>query len=507
MEINVLEKWLWDAACAIRGEVDAPKFKDYILPLLFYKRLCDVFEDELGRVADRLVLTTLVEAQQVVEQDRQFIRFYIPQAHTWTQVCQDKANLGQNLTSAMTAIVARNPKLKGVLDRYAFNRVEGGQRILEDDTLARLIEILSQHRLGLTDVEADMLGRAYEFLLRKFAEGGGQSAGEFFTPREVGLLMATILNPQEGDTVYDPACGSGGLLIKAQLRLREKLNGAKEIKPLQLYGQEINPDTFAMAKMNAFLHDMEATIYRGDTIANPQTIQASKQLMHFDKVIANPMWNQNIPLEVYEKDVFKRFIWGYPLFSSADWGWIQHMAASLTSKGKMAVILDTGAASRGSGSLSRNRERDIRRAFVEADWVELVVLLPHNLFYNTEAAGIILVINKAKRYPGQVLLINASQQYYRKRPKNLLETHHTAQIFELYNQWQVEDKLSIIVSTEILAQNDYNLSPNRYIVTTEIELPPPPEEAVILLAQAEETRDEVDKKLHQVLQKLGLKIN
>ncbi len=265
MDITTLENWLWEAACSIRGPLDAPKYKDYILPLLFYKRLCDVFADEVARLAGEFG----EDAREMVEYDRVLTRFYIPGEHTWDQVRRSPANLGERLTDAMKAIARENPKLQGVIDRRDFNATEAGQRLLEDESLARLMEILNQHRLGLNDVEPDILGRAYEYLLRKFAEGGGQSAGEFFTPREVGVLMAHILDPQEGETLYDPACGSGGLLIKAQLRLREKAAARQTSKvtktsevlvtrPLQLFGQEINADTFAMAKMNAFIHDMEA---------------------------------------------------------------------------------------------------------------------------------------------------------------------------------------------------------------------------------------------------------
>jgi len=219
MDISTLENWLWDAACSVRGPLDAPKYKDYILPLLFYKRLSDVYEDELHNLSQKLGDEAL--ARQLAEEDRALIRFYIPNGHTWSQVRQSPLRLGERLTEALRAIAKENPKLQGVIDIVDFNATAAGQRILDDDTLARLMEILNRQRLGLRDVEPDILGRAYEYLLRKFAEGSGQSAGEFYTPKEVATLMAHILDAEEGDTVYDPACGSGGLLIKAQLRLKD----------------------------------------------------------------------------------------------------------------------------------------------------------------------------------------------------------------------------------------------------------------------------------------------
>ena len=517
MDITTLENWLWEAACSIRGPLDAPKYKDYILPLLFYKRLSDVYEDELQKLGQEFGDEDL--ARQLAQEDRALIRFYIPNGYTWAEVRKSPVRLGERLTEAMRAIAKENPKLAGVIDIVDFNATAAGQHILDDDVLARLMEVLNRQRLGLRDVEPDILGRAYEYLLRKFAEGSGQAAGEFYTPKEVATLMAYILDPEEGETVYDPACGSGGLLIKAQLRLREKvaqrlgkdphdLQPGDVQCPLQLFGQEINHVTYAIAKMNAFIHDMEAEIALGDTMRNPR-FTVDGRLRTFDKVTANPMWNQKFSTEVYENDTYGRFIRGIPPASSADWGWIQHMYASLNEGGKMAVVLDTGAVSRGSGNQGSNRERDIRRAFIEGDLVapgdliEAVILLPENLFYNTTAPGIILVINKAKPHPGEILLINASKLCAKGRPKNYLTDEHIRRIYEIYRDWRAEDGVSAIITTAEAARNDYNLSPSRYVASDDVEPPLPLEEALVLLAQAEEARAETDAELDAVLQALG----
>jgi len=512
MDISTLENWLWDAACNIRGEIDAPKYKDYILPLLFYKRLSDVYQDELRRLTREFQDEGM--AKEFAESDRTLVRFYLPDGHAWNDIRRNPVDLGEKLTWAMREIAKENPKLSGVIDIADFNETSAGQRIIDDGSLSRLIEILSKHRLGLDDVEPDILGRAYEYLLRKFAEGSGQSAGEFYTPKEVGVLMSHILAPEEGDEIYDPTCGSGGLLIKAQLRLKEsvaqRLN--KDVidlkpedvrNPLKLFGQEINHVTFAMAKMNAFVHDMNADIQIGDTMRNPR-FTVNGGLRPFDKVTANPMWNQkSFTTDTYENDTYNRFGYGIPTKSSADWGWVQHMFASLKDNGKMAVVLDTGAASRGSGNQGSNRERDIRRKFVDADFVECVILLPENLFYNTTAPGIILVINKAKTNQGEILLINASEKFSKGKPKNYLSDEHIAEIAEIYSDWKDVEGLSKVIAIEEAVRNDYNFSPSRYVASNDKEEYLPIEEVLVELAEVEEERREIDSQLNEILQKLG----
>jgi len=510
LDISTLETWLWDAACTIRGPVDAPKYKDYILPLIFLKRLSDVFDDEIENLSQQFgsLKTTL----KLVEQDHKLVRFYIPEPARWENIRKQTTAIGQYLTDVVRSVARENPILQGVIDMVDFNATAAGSRIIGDDYLVALVDVLSRHRLGLNDVEPDILGRAYEYLLRKFAEGQGQSAGEFYTPREVAILMANIIDPEPGMEIYDPCCGSGGLLIKSNLKFLEKYgirqNGRlklpETIKPIKVFGQEINATTFAMARMNTFIHDIEADIQIGDTMNNPAFKDDMGRLRKFDRVVANPMWNQEFPPETYENDTYERFRFGIPPSSSADWSWLQHMLASLKENGRMAVVLDTGAVSRGSGNQGSNRERDIRRAFVEADLIEAVVLMPENLFYNTTAPGIILVVNRAKRHPGEILLINASKLFSKGRPKNYLTEEHIQKIAGLYHEWRAEDGLSAIITKEEAARNDYNLSPSRYVASNDKEEVLPLEEALVLLREAEEERSKADKIFTEVLQKLGL---
>ncbi len=505
LDIKTLENWLWEAACKIRGEIDAPKYKDYILPLIFFKRLSDVFKDEVARLAQEYGSTEL--AEDLIARDHTLVRFYLPPGARWDHIAKQTTNVGEFLTDAVRAIARENPKLEGVINMVDFNATAGGQRIISDDKLRLLIDVLGRYRLGLKDVEPDILGRAYEYLLRKFAEGSGQSAGEFYTPREVAILMAHILDPQPDTDIYDPCCGSGGLLIKCYLRFKEKYDADPKVSPLRFYGQEILHATYAMARMNAFIHDMEAHIALGDTMTRPAFTNADGSLRQFDLVTANPMWNQDFLQSLYENDPHNRFGLGYPPSNSADWGWIQHMAASLKEGGKMAVVLDTGAVSRGSGNVGKNRERDIRKAFVEKDWVEAVLLLPENLFYNTPAPGIILVVRKGGRpsaQQGRILLINASQLFQKGRPKNFLPDESIQRIAGVYLNWQEQEGLSKIISTEEAARNDYNLSPSRYVAQDGEDDTLPLEDAVVLLQEAEEERREADEKLARILKELGL---
>src|SRR6266536_1904319 len=435
-----LESWIWDAACSIRGAKDAPKFKEFILPLIFAKRLCDVFDDELNRIAKEVGSRS--KAFKLVKHDKKLVRFYLPlepknsDDTVWSVIRTLSDKIGEQLTTHLRAIADANPLLKGIIDRIDFNATTHGQRDIDDDRLSNLIEEISAKRLGLADVEPDIIGRSYEYLIRKFAEGGGQSAGEFYTPREVGMIIARILNPEPGMEAYDPNTGSAGLLIKMQLALQEKIRGSfnGHYAPLRLFGQEFNPATWAMANMNMVIHDIEGQIAIGNTMTNPSRFDSpSNALKKFDLVTANPMWNQpNFNKSTYDNDELNRFghthpdgsIVDFPPPGTADWGWAQHIIASMKDNGRAAIILDTGAVSRGSGSESKSSEKDIRKWFVESDLIEGVIYLPDNLFYNTSAPGIILFLNKAKsgtNKQDKILMLNATRHFIKGNPKNFID--------------------------------------------------------------------------------------
>lgn len=327
-----------------------------------------------------------------------------------------------------------------------------------------------RYRLGLADVEPDFLGRAYEYLLRKFAEGSGQSAGEFFTPTEVGFLIAHIMRPKPGEECYDYACGSAGLLIKLQLVARD-LDPLSRV-PLKLYGQERQAESFAVAKMNGIIHDMDIEVVRGDSMINPKFRNADGTLRKFDIIVANPMWNQPFAPEVFANDPFDRFrTAGGVTSGKGDWAWLQQTVACMSDRGRAAVVLDTGAVTRGSGSKNEDRERNIRKWFVDHDLIEGIILLPDNLFYNTNAAGVVVVLNKRKLpdRADKIVLLNASRRVAKGRPKNYVPTDAIRVLAaEFAGAQPASGKLAAITRGQA-EDADYNLSPSRWVAAVSVE--------------------------------------
>jgi type I restriction enzyme M protein len=508
-----LESWIWDAACSIRGAKDAPKFKDYILPLIFTKRLCDVFDDEVNRIAKEV--GSRAKAFKLVKRDKKLVRFYLPlqpanpDDAVWSVIRTLADKIGERLTTQLRDIADENALLKGIIDRVDFNATTHGVRDIDDNRLSNLIERISEKRLGLGDVEPDIIGCSYMYLIRKFAEGGGQSAGEFYTPDAVGEIMALIMDPEPGMSCYDPACGSVGLLIKCELALEKRmaLRSRKSFAPLKLYGQESTPTTWAMANMNMIIHDMEGQIEIGDTFRHPK-FRKGNRLQTFDRAVANPMWNQTEFTEKdYDADEFDRFPKGagFP-GNKADWGWVQHILASLNDTGRAAIVLDTGAASRGSGNANTNKERDVRRWFVEQDLIEGVIYLPENLFYNTSAPGIILFLNKGKSKDrhGKVFLLNGATEFAKGDPKNYIPEEAITRIADTFKAWGEVEKYSRIVTRDEIAKNDFNISPSRYIHTGAGEAYRPIAEIVEELEALEAESRETDAALKSILARLGV---
>ncbi|MBI4024007.1 MAG: N-6 DNA methylase [Verrucomicrobia bacterium] len=510
-----MEQMLWDAACSIRGEKDAPKFKDDILPLLFIKRLSDVFDDEIQRLTEQF--GERKTALEVLEDDHSLVRFYIPPEARWTVVGGREAfkwpknrepkSLGEQLTTTIRAIVKENPSLAGVIDIVDFNETRNGEREISDAALKGIIETFSdpRYRLGLHDVEPDFLGRCYEYLLRKFAEGQGQSAGEFFTPTEVGFLMAEIMRPRPGEECYDYACGSFGLLVKLQIVCR-RLDPLSKV-PLKLCGQELMGSSYAIACMNKIIHDMEGEILRGDSMRNPKFREGDTRLKRFDIVVANPMWNQPFDPEGYENDPFGRFEeQGGITTGKADWAWLQHTLVAMKDSGRAAVVLDTGAVTRGSGSKGEDREKTIRKWFVEQDVVDGVILLPDNLFYNTTAPGIIMVLNrqKPKSRKGRIVLVNAGAEFKKGQPKNYIPEPGIRKIAAAFLGGADVEKFVKIITTAEAAQNDYNLSPSRYVGTAADETYREIPEIVAELRQHAQEATKVTRELDRILKQIGV---
>lgn len=510
-----MEQMLWDAACSIRGEKDAAKFKDYLLPLLFLKRLSDVFDDEIARLSEEY--GDRVTALEITASDHSLLRFYLPPEARWAVISGREAfdwpldergrptaprDIGEHLTKAVRAVVKQNPTLSGVIDVVDFAAERNGERDVNPAKLRGVVETFSdpRYRLGLADVQPDFLGRAYEYLLRKFAEGSGQSAGEFFTPTEVGFLMAHILRPRPGATCHDYACGSAGLLIKLQLVARE-LDPISRV-PLRLSGQELQAESFAVAQMNAIIHDMEVELARGDTIINPKFRDATGKIRQHEIVVANPMWNQPFAPEIFANDPFDRFrTTGGITSGKGDWAWLQHTLACLDDGGRAAVVLDTGALTRGSGSKNEDKERNIRKWFVDRDLIDGVILLPENLFYNTNAAGVIIVLNKRKPVTrkDKIFLLNASRHFRKGKPKNYLPEEDIRLLAAMYLKGEPVESELAVVTRQQAEDADYNLSPSRWVGqaadTTTADIP-------LLIARLRELASDLHDSDERVLQLL-----
>jgi len=514
-----MEQMLWDAACSIRGEKDAAKFKDYLLPLLFLKRLSDVFDAEITRLAEEY--GERATALEIAEADHSLLRFYLPPEARWG-IISGRGNyawpldakgestkpkdIGEHLTRAVRAVVKQNPSLSGVIDVVDFAAERNGERDINPAKLRGVIETFSdaRYRLGLADVQPDFLGRAYEYLLRKFAEGSGQSAGEFFTPTEVGFLMAHIMRPRPGEDCHDYACGSAGLLVKLQLVARE-LDPTSKV-PLKLTGQELQAENYAIAQMNGVIHDMDVELARGDTMINPKFRTPDGKVKTHDIVVANPMWNQsfNNP-DIFKDDPFDRFrTTGGVTTGKGDWAWLQHTLACMNGNGRAAVVLDTGAVTRGSGSKNEDKERNIRKWFVDHDLIDGVILLPDNLFYNTSAAGVIVVLNKRKppARRNRIVLLNASRHVEKGRPKNFIPDDHIRPLAAAFLKGEPVESEIAVITREQAEEADYNLSPSRWVGQPNAIDKKPIKEIMAELLMLDEQAREIDASLAKMLVRL-----
>ncbi len=489
-ENSSIESWLWEAASSIRGEIDAPKYKDFIIPLIFLKRLNDVFNDELYQISDSIDI-----AQAMVNSDNKLVRFYIPEKARWETIMEQKESLGEYLTTAMRDLARYNPTLQGVVDLQDFNESTGGSRTISDSSLRKLLDILDKKKLGLKDIDGDLLGDAYEYLIGKFSEGSGKSAGEFYTPKEVSLLIGRIILPHQGESIYDPACGSGGLLLRTFYAFTEKYGEDSINDYPKLYGQEINRNTYAMARMNAIIHDIDAEIKIGDTMERPAFTNTDGSLMQFDNVVANPMWNQNFEPKQLENDPYKRFQYGIPSKSSGDWAWIQHMLSS--SKKRVAIVLDQGSLFRG------NREGEIRKKIIDADLVECVISLPEKLFYNTGAPGAIIIFNKNKELnrKSKILFIDASNEFgkhNRVRKLNQLYPENIEKIFNTFQNFTDIKGFSSVISIDTVQKNDGNLNVPLYISRIDNEENIDIKETIEKISKVENDLNNVNEKLNSI---------
>lgn len=431
-----LESYLWGAATLLRGLIDAGDYKQYVFPLLFFKRISDVYDEE------RAAALALYGDEQIAELPENH-RFQVPAGAHWNDVRQKSTDIGQTLTSAMRAVEAANPdKLTGVFGNAQWTNKER----LPDRTLNDLIEHFSTEELSVARLPEDELGQGYEFLIKKFADDSGHSAQEFYTNRTLVRLMTLMLDPSPGESVYDPTCGTAGMLVSAATELK---NQGKEYRTLRLFGQESNHMTSSIARMNLFLHGIEDFhVEQDDTLTNPRFIEGGR-LKTFDVVLANPPYSiKNWDREAFAHDPWGRNRWGTPPQGRADYAFFQHIAASLDpATGRGAILFPHGV-------LFRNEEAEMRRALIESDLIEAVLGLGPGLFYNSPMEAVVVVLRAVKPDDRRrkILFINGVHEYVRERAQSFLSDENIKRIHGAYVQFQnVEGFATVVDVDDVLA--------------------------------------------------------
>ena len=486
MNISDLEQYLSKAAWILKGPIDASDFKAYIFPLLFFKRISDVYDEE--------VQAALVESKGDADYATmpEMHRFEIPQGCHWNDVREKTTEVGQALQRAFRGMEQANEQyLLGIFGDAQWSNKEK----LPDYLLINLVEHFSQYTLNRENVDTDMLGSAYEYLIKHFADLTNKKAGEFYTPRSVVNLLGLILDPQDGESIYDPACGTGGMLLESVNHLKRK---NADHRTLKLYGQEKNLTSSTIARMNMFLHGIEDfEILRGDTLRDPAFFEADG-LKTFDCVIANPPFSlKEWGSENWANDPFGRNIAGVPPKGNGDMAWIQHMVKSMNSNGRMTVVLPHGALFR------KGAESKIRKALLEQDMLEAVIGLGPNIFYGAQLAVCVMVFKQTKDADkkGKVLFIDASNQIRVGRAQNFLEPEHVQQIYSWFQNYSDVENHVKVTTHDDLKENDFNLNIPLYVEKTIEDNLPTVEEAMSELKIAWQTSLDAEEKFNSVLEK------
>lgn len=501
LTLQELESTLLQCANILRGELSAAEYKDYIFGMLFLKRLNDEFDEEREERRKEFLEDGLdkEEVIELLEDPSIYETFFVPEQARWEKLRNLTLNIGPELDKAFKALEdePKNSELVGVLSTTNYNDKEK----VPDKKLAQLLVLFSTVNLANSNLESeDILGDAYQYLIKQFADQGGKKGGEFYTPTEVVKVITNILKPQEGDRIYDPTCGSGGMLIQS-IEYVKKYGGNP--KNLSLFGQEINLSTWAICKMNMLFHGAKgADIQKGDTIREPKHTE-SGALKVFDKVLANPPFSlKNWGAEEASHDAFHRFTYGIPPKSYGDLAFVEHMLASLNMKGKMASVVPHGVLFRGSA------EGKIRKGFIEDDLIEAVIGLPQNLFYGTGIPAAIVVLNKAKseERKNKILFIDGSNDFVKEGNKNKLREEDIEKIITAFDKFEDVEKYANVIDLETIKENDYNLNISRYVDTTEEEEQVDIQKVINEIKELEKEEEKTKEKLNGYLKELGFDV-
>jgi type I restriction enzyme M protein len=502
LTVDTLNAHLWKSADILRNTIDSSDYKVYIFGFLFLKRLSDRFEEEAqDRIGNGLPV-------DVAYNDPDEHEFFVPERARWSELQKLTSNIGDQLNKTAAAIEDANPTIEGVLANIDFNSESRlGDAKNREVVLSALINHFARLDLSNKNLsEPDILGRAYEYLIDKFADDAGKKGGEFYTPHHVVQLIVELLDPKPGMRICDPTCGSGGMLIQSAKHIAN-IEGKRLGEPINvtLHGQEKNLGTWAIAKMNLLLHGLpDARIEKGDTIRNPRLLDQDGNLILYDRVIANPPfsldgWGADVVSGDSERKSFNRFTFGIPPKNMGDLAFVQHMLATLNLKGMCGVVMPHGVLFRGSG------DGRIREGILKADLLEAIIGLPENLFAGTGIPAALLVLNKVKseQRKDKVLFVNGAKEFENQSKKNVLSDSNIRRIVGAFQAWKDEERFCRVVDMQEIEENGFNLNISRYIDTLEPEKPIDVTVEIEKLWAAEKLRDDATARMNALLKEMG----